>query len=238
MKFKNPKVVILCGGLGSRLSEETKVRPKPMVKIGSKPILVHIMEIYKKYGFSKFVLAAGYKHEIIKKYFKKNRKFDVKVINTGTKTLTGKRIYRLKKILQKEKYFMLTYGDGLTDQNLKKLLNFHIKHKRVATITAVRPPVKFGELILKKDSVKNFKEKPQVKFGWINGGFFVFDKKIFNFIKDKNVMLEREPLTKLVNVGQLKAYKHKGFWQCMDTVRDKLLLNKMLKSKKAPWIKK
>ncbi len=231
------KVVILCGGLGFRLSEETKLKPKPMVKIGSKPILIHIMEIYKKYGFNDFILAAGYKYEVIKKYFKKNSKFNVKVINTGRKTLTGKRIYRLKKILQKDKHFMLTYGDGLTNQNLKELLNFHLKHKRIATVTAVRPPVRFGELILKKNKVKNFKEKPQTRSGWINGGFFVFDKKIFNFIKGKNVMLERGPLTRLVNAGQLKAYQHEGFWQCMDTMRDKKLLNNLVKRKLAPWMK-
>ena len=144
------KVVILCGGLGSRLSEETRVKPKPMVKIGSKPILIHIMEIYKKYGFNEFILAAGYKFQVIKKYFNKNRRFNVKVINTGQKSLTGKRIYRLKKLLQKEKDFMLTYGDGLSNQNLNKLLKFHTKHRKIATVTAVRPPVRFGELNIKK----------------------------------------------------------------------------------------
>ena len=230
------KVVILCGGLGSRLSEETRVKPKPMVKIGSKPILIHIMEIYKKYGFNEFILAAGYKFQVIKKYFNKNRRFNVKVINTGQKSLTGKRIYRLKKLLQKEKDFMLTYGDGLSNQNLNKLLKFHTKHRKIATVTAVRPPVRFGELILNKSKVKNFMEKPQVRSGWINGGFFIFNKKVFNFIKNKNVMLEREPLTKLVKAGQLVAYKHQGFWQCMDTMRDKKLLNSLIKKKLAPWM--
>ena len=150
--------------------------------------------------------------------------------------LTGKRIYRLKKLLQKEKDFMLTYGDGLSNQNLNKLLKFHTKHRKIATVTAVRPPVRFGELILKKSKVKNFMEKPQVRSGWINGGFFIFNKKVFNFIKNKNVMLEREPLTKLVKAGQLVAYKHQGFWQCMDTMRDKKLLNSLIKKKLAPWM--
>ena len=149
------KVVILCGGLGSRLSEETKLRPKPMVKIGKKPILVHIMETYKKFGFNDFILAAGYKYKFIKKYFQNNKNFNTQVINTGAKTLTGKRIFKLKKYLKKEKNFMLTYGDGLTNQNLSKLLNFHLNHKRIATITAVRPPVRFGELVLQKNKVKS-----------------------------------------------------------------------------------
>ena len=232
------KVVILCGGLGSRLSEETKTRPKPMVKIGSKPILIHIMEIYEKFGFKDFVLASGYKHKIINNYFKKNKKYKVNVVNTGKKTLTGGRLIKLKKILKNEENFMLTYGDGLTNQNLKKLLAFHLKNKKIGTVTAVRPPVRFGELNLSKKRVKEFKEKPQANSGWINGGFFVFNFKIFNFLKNQNVMLEREPLTRLAKHGQLVAFKHKGFWQCMDNLRDKNLLNKLIKNKQAPWLKK
>ena len=231
------KVVILCGGLGSRLSEETKLKPKPMVKIGKKPILVHIMETYKKFGFNDFILAAGYKYKFKKKYFQNNKNFNTQVVNTGAKTLTGKRIFKLKKYLKKEKNFMLTYGDGLTNQNLSKLLNFHLNHKRIATITAVRPPVRFGELVLQKNKVKSFKEKPQAKSGWINGGFFIFKQEIFNFIKNKNVMLEREPLNNLTKSKQLIAYQHNGFWQCMDTMRDKRFLENLIKKKSPPWTK-
>ena len=231
------KVVILCGGLGSRLSEETKLKPKPMVKIGKKPILVHIMETYKKFGFNDFILAGGYKYKFIEKYFQNNKNFNTQVVNTGAKTLTGKRIFKLKKYLKKEKNFMLTYGDGLTNQNLSKLLNFHLNHKRIATITAVRPPVRFGELVLQKNKVKSFKEKPQAKSGWINGGFFIFKQEIFNFIKNKNVMLEREPLNNLTKSKQLIAYQHNGFWQCMETMRDKRFLENLIKKKSPPWTK-
>ena len=232
------KVIILCGGLGSRLSEETKKIPKPMIKIAGKPILVHIMEIYIKNGFDDFILAAGYKYKVIKKYFKHSTKFKkVKVINTGKKTLTGKRFFMLKKYLKDTENFHLTYGDGLTSQNLKRLYHFHIKNKKIGTVTAVRPPVRFGELNINLNSVRNFQEKPQATKGWINGGFFVFNKKIFNILSKKNVMLEREPMNKLVRMKQLNAFKHKGFWQCMDTMRDKIFLLQLIKKNSAPWMK-
>ncbi len=230
------KVIILCGGLGSRLSEETKTKPKPMVKICGKPILIHIMEIYKKFGFNDFILASGYKHKYIKNYFKKNKKFNVIVEFTGRNTLTGGRILRLKKFFNTGENFMLTYGDGLTNQNLKKLLAFHKRKNKVATLTAVRPPVRFGEIILKDDYVKSFKEKPQVKKGWINGGFFVFNYEIFNYIKNENTMLERDPMNLLVKKKNLASYKHPGFWQCMDTMRDKKFLELLIKQKKALWM--
>ena len=235
------KVIILCGGLGSRLSEETYIKPKPMVKIGGKPILKHIVEIYEKYGFSKFYFAVGYKSHIIKKYFKNiKNKSSYNSIYTGKKTLTGGRLLRLKKYIKEGENFMLTYGDGLTSQNLNTLLKFHKKHKKIATMTVVRPPVRFGEVKIKGKLVYKFKEKPQGSSGWINGGFFVFNSKIFNFIKNDQTMLEREPLAKLSKKGQLLGYQHSGFWQCMDTLREKKLLNQIYKSKKnmSPWIKK
>ena len=216
------KVIILCGGLGSRLGDETKKIPKPMIKIGRLPILEHIMKIYKKNGFDDFILATGYKHEIIKKYFSKNKKFKtVKILNTGEKSLTGRRLHKLKKFLKKEKRFMLTYGDGLTNQKLKKLIEFHKRSKKIATLTAVRPPVRFGEIKLNRSKVIGFAEKPQATNGWINGGFFVFDQKIFNFLDNSNVMLETKPMQKLLKKNELSAYKHYGEWQCMDTVREK-----------------
>jgi len=230
------KIVILCGGLGTRLSEETKTIPKPMVKIGSKPIIEHLMLIYMKNGFNDFILAAGYKYKIIQRYFKNHKIFkNVKVINTGNKSLTGLRLFKLKKYLSKEKNFMLTYGDGLTNQNIKKLLKYHLKHNRVATVTAVRPPVRFGEIYIKKSFVKKFSEKPQARKGWINGGFFIFKGKIFNYLDKSNVMLETKPIEKLVKNSQLKAFKHLGFWQCMDTLREKKYLNQLYKSKKNIW---
>tara|TARA_A100001015_G_scaffold297870_1_gene379882 strand:+ start:3105 stop:3803 length:699 start_codon:yes stop_codon:yes gene_type:complete len=230
------KVVILCGGLGSRLGDETKKIPKPMIKIGPKPILEHIMEIYKKNGFNDFILATGYKHNIIKNYFEKNKKFkNIQIINTGEKSLTGRRLFRLKKILKNEKKFMLTYGDGLTNQKIKQLIKFHDRSGKIATLTAVRPPVRFGEIKLKNSKVIGFAEKPQATNGWINGGFFIFDKKIFNFFDNSNVMLETKPMMKLLKKNELSAYKHYGEWQCMDTVREKKLLNDLYKKNKHFW---
>ncbi len=227
------KVIILCGGKGTRLSEETKKTPKPMVKIGKKPMIVHIMNFYKSYGYDDFILAAGYKQEVIRKYFKKNKTFKkVKVVNTGLNTFTGGRLLRLKKYLNKDENFMLTYGDGVTDLNLKRLIKLHKKYNKVATVTVVKPPVRFGELTIHKDLVKTFKEKPQSSVGWINGGFFVFNYKIFQYIKNDATMLEREPLEKITKLRQLVACKYNGFWRCMDTLRDKIILNKYLKEKK------
>ena len=211
------KIVILCGGKGTRLSEETTKIPKPMVIIGNKPILIHIMNFYKFYGFNDFILAAGYKQNIIRNYFKKNKSFNtVKIVNTGQNTLTGGRLLRLKKYFNKNENFMLTYGDGVTNLNLKKLIKLHKKNNKIATMTAVKPPVRFGELKIKNNLVKQFKEKPQSSAGWINGGFFCMNYKIFKYLKD-DTMLERETLEKLVKLKQLAAYKYYGFWQCKDT---------------------
>ena len=228
------KVVILCGGLGSRLSEETKIIPKPMVKIGQFPILEHVIKIYEKYGFKDFILATGYKNQIIKNYFK-NKK-NIKCIFTGKTTMTGGRVLRLQNFFEPGENFMMTYGDGLTNQNLKKLVKFHLKNKKIATMTVVKPPARFGEVFLSGYKVKKFQEKAQLNSNWINGGFFVFNYKIFNYIAADTVMLERQPLSKLAKNKQLIAFKHKGFWQCMDTMRDKGILQKMWYSRKAPWV--
>lgn len=224
------KIVILCGGLGTRLGSDTKMTPKPMVKIGGKPILEHIINIYKRYGFNHFILALGYKGKIIREYFKNNN--NIKCVNTGLKSNTGARLYKLKKYFNENENFMLTYGDGLSNQNIKKLLSFHIRHKKIGTITAVRPPARFGEVIIKKKIlVAKFQEKPRVSSSWINGGFFVFNYKIFNYINNTNEIFEYGPLVRLVKAKQLAAYKHKGFWQCMDTPRDRKLLDKIIRSK-------
>ena len=228
------KVVILCGGLGTRISEETSKIPKPMVKIGQIPILVHIMRIYKKFGFNQFILATGYKSKIIKKYFSKEK--SVNCVYTGKNTPTGGRLLKLKKLLKLEDNFMLTYGDGLSNQNIKKLLNFHCKYKKVATMTVVRPPVRFGEVRINKNKIISFKEKPNLREGWINGGFFVFNNKVFDYITDDNLMLERDPMELLCKKGQLMGYKHEGFWHCMDNIRDKNFLNKLVIDNSAPWI--
>lgn len=237
---KNIKVVILCGGKGSRLAEETKITPKPMIKIGNLPILIHIMKKYYKHGFKNFVLALGYKKEIIIDYFKRTQfkeKWNVELVNTGKDTLTAKRLLKLKNKLLKNEIFLLTYGDGLSNLNINKLVNFHIKHNKVATVTAVRPPARFGELKIVKNKVLNFDEKNQINVGWINGGFFVFNKKIFNYLKDDETILEKEPLEKISKINELSAYKHNSFWHPMDTLREKLLLEKLCKSKTPLWLK-
>ena len=231
------KIVILCGGYGTRLSEETIIKPKPMVKIGNKPILEHIMNIYKYYGYNQFILALGYKSEYIKKYFKNKKNKNINLVYTGKDTKTGGRLLRLKKYLKNEKKFMLTYGDGVSNINIKKAIKFHNNHGKIATVTAVRPPVRFGELQLIKTKVKSFKEKPQVSQGWINGGFFIFNNKIFDFIKGDQTMLEKEPLERLTKANQLMAFRHEGFWRCMDTMRDKILLNKLWKTNSSLWKK-
>ena len=223
------KVVILCGGLGSRLAEETKLIPKPMVKIGNKPILSHIMDIYEFFGFKDFILATGYKNKIIENFFKK--KNNVKCIFTGKNSMTGWRILKLKKYFKKNENFMLTYGDGLTNQNITDLVKFHKKHNKIVTMTVVKPPARFGEVFLSGQNVKKFEEKPQLNRNWINGGFFVLNSKIFKFIKKNSTMLEREPLTNLVKKKEVVAFRHKKFWQCMDTMRDKKILSSMLAKK-------
>ena len=226
------KVILLAGGFGTRLSEYTKTIPKPMIKIGGKPMLFHIMKQYAKYGFKDFYIALGYRGEVIKKFFNK-RFFDwnINLIDTGKNTMTGGRLKRLKKYIGKET-FMMTYGDGLSNINLKKLLKFHKKNKKIATLTAVRPPARFGALKLKGQRVSYFKEKAKLDEGWINGGFFVMEPEFFKFIKNDNTYLEREPLEKLTKKKKLAAFKHEGFWQCMDTKRDVDKLNLIFNNKK------
>ena len=226
------KVVLLAGGFGTRLPEYTKTIPKPMINIAGKPILLHIMKFYAKHGFKNFYIALGYKGEIIKKFF--NKKFfdwNINLIETGKNTMTGGRLKRLKKYIGKET-FMMTYGDGLSNVNLKKLLKFHKKNKKLVTLTAVRPPARFGALKLKDHHVSYFKEKSRLDEGWINGGFFVMEPEFLKFIKNDNTYLEREPLEQVTKKKQLAAFKYEGFWQCMDTKRDKDKLDKILKSKK------
>ena len=230
------KVVILAGGKGTRISEYTKSIPKPMVQIGSKPILEHIINYYMKFGFKDFIIASGYKHSIIKDYFKKQKiPANIDVINTGRESLTGTRLVKLTNKLKET--FMLTYGDGLSNVNLKKLLRFHKKNKKKITVTAVHPPARFGELNISKNLVSEFEEKPQLQKGWINGGFFVVEPEFLKLIGKKNVMLERSPMIKAVKTKNLAAYKHKDFWFCMDTLRDKKVLDTMIKNKKSPWIR-
>ena len=251
------KIVILAGGKGTRISEYTNVIPKPMVPIGDKPIIWHIMKIYAHYGFRDFVVALGYKSDVIKDYFIKfnslnsdftvdlsngnveihqNRSLDWKVtlVDTGEETMTGGRLKRLKKYLNEET-FMLTYGDGLANINIKQLLDFHYKNNKLVTMTAVRPTARFGELELESNLVTSFKEKPQLKDGWVNGGFFVMNKKFIDFIQDDSEMLERKPLENVANNNNLIAFKHHGFWQCMDNIRDLEKLNQLWKSN-PPWI--
>jgi glucose-1-phosphate cytidylyltransferase len=225
------KVVILAGGFGTRISEYTKTIPKPMITINKKPIIIHIMEHYFKHGFSDFYIALGYKSSVIKKYFK-NKKFrwNVNLVDTGLKTMTGGRLKRLKKILGNET-FLMTYGDGLSNVNLTKLLKFHNVNKKLVTLTAVRPPARFGAIKLAGNNVKVFKEKEKMDEGWINGGFFVMESKFLNYIKNDNTFLEKEPLERASKEGQLSAFKHEGFWQCMDTKRDRDKLEKILKEK-------
>tara|TARA_A100001015_G_C15014112_1_gene724648 strand:- start:611 stop:1297 length:687 start_codon:yes stop_codon:yes gene_type:complete len=225
------KVVILAGGLGSRLSEYTKILPKPMVKVLGTPIIVRIIKNYVKYGFKEFLIASGYKSKIIEKYFQKNHKnLKIRVVNTGLKTMTGGRIKRLSKILNNES-FLLTYGDGVSNVNIKNLVKFHKEKKNLVTLTAVRPPARFGGVRISGSKVKYFKEKSSLDEGWINGGFFVIESKFLNFIKNDLTVLERGPLERVCKLNKLGAYKHQGFWQCLDTIRDKIILEQKLKSK-------
>ncbi len=239
------KVIILAGGFGTRLSEYTKTIPKPMVKIGPYPILLHIINHYLNYGFTEFYIASGYKSYIIKKYFKNfkksgkffnfkilNKKCKISIIDTGLSTLTGGRLKRVKPFLKKNEQFMFTYGDGISNVNIKNLLNSHKKSKKIITVTAVRPPARFGELIIKKNKVKSFREKPQTNHGWINGGFFVAKYNFFNFIKNDNDILEKSPLEKALKLKELNAFKHIGFWKCMDTLRDRNVLKEIYKKNK------
>ena len=238
------KVIILAGGFGTRLSEYTKRIPKPMVKIAGYPIIIHIIRHYIKYGLKDFYIAAGYKSNEIKKYFKNFKKNAVpfkqkiqkkncaiSIIDTGQNTLTGGRLKRLKKYFKPGETFMFTYGDGLCDVNLKKLLKFYRRSKKMITVTAVRPPARFGEIQISGSIVKSFKEKPQTSQGWINGGFFVTDYKFFDYIKNDKTILEKSPLEQACKNRNLSAYKFKGFWKCMDTLRDKQVLEKIIKKR-------
>lgn len=226
------KVVILAGGLGTRISEYTKTIPKPMIKICGKPIITYIIKHYKKFGFNEFIIATGYKKKIIENYFKTNDfKAKVKVFNTGLKTMTGGRIKRLKNLIGNNR-FLLTYGDGISNVNINALVKFHKKTSSLATMTAVRPPARFGAIKIKGNRVIYFKEKSKLDSGWINGGFFVFEPQIFKHINNDNTYLEREPLQILSKKNKLGAFKHEGFWQCMDTLRDKEILEKLIKNKK------
>ena len=231
------ELVIFAGGLGTRISEETDYVPKPMVKIGKKPILWHIIKYYSVFGFSKFIICGGYKINIIRNYFKnlkkKNYSFNIRVINTGKKSNTGERLRRVKKYVSKT--FCLTYGDGLSNINLTKLIDFHKKNKSTVTLTAIKPIPHFGKLLFKGNKLAKFLEKDQKKENWINGGFFVCEKKVFNYLNKKNTIFESDVLSYLANNKKLAAYKHKDFWYCMDTLRDKRHLNSLWLSKKAPW---
>ena len=230
------KCIILAGGKGSRLSELTKSIPKPMVKITDKPIIFHIMNHYSKFGISDFIVAAGYKKNIIKNYFKKKIKdWNVKIVDTGLNTMTGGRLKRLSKYLKKET-FLMTYGDGLSNVNLKKLVKFHKQKKKLMTLTAVRPPARFGAIKIINNTVRYFKEKSSLDEGWINGGFFVIEPEFLDFIDGDDTLLEREPLEIAAKAGELMAFRHNGFWQCMDSKRDKDYLDK-LSINNPPWKK-
>lgn len=253
------KIVILCGGLGTRLREETEYKPKPMVEIGDRPILWHIMKIYSAYGFNEFVLCLGYKGEMIKDYFyhykirnndfsinlrsgdiaindsKEENDWNVVLANTGLYSMTGARIKRVEKYIDGDQ-FMLTYGDGVTDMNISELLEFHKKHGKIGTVTGVYPPSRYGELRIEGDRVVSFDEKPDTGVAPISGGYFVFNREFFDYLKsDDSCVLEKEPLANLARDGQLKVYNHRGFWQCMDTYRDYMFLNDLWKSNRAHW---
>jgi glucose-1-phosphate cytidylyltransferase len=226
------KVVILAGGLGTRISEYTKSIPKPMIKVCGKPIIHRIIDHYIKHGHTEFYIALGYKGKIIKNYFKNkffNKKIKINLIDTGKYTMTGGRLKRLKKYLNDT--FLLTYGDGLSSVDINKLIKFHKKVNKLVTLTAVRPPARFGAIKITNNIVKYFREKNSLDEGWINGGFFVINPKFIDYIKNDTTFLEREPFDRATKKKQLVAYKHYGFWQCMDTIRDREILEKKIKEK-------
>ncbi len=255
-------VIILCGGKGSRLSEETVLKPKPMVEIGDMPILWHIMKTYSSFGYKRFILALGYKASFIKEYFynfrisqsdfslilnpeveptffnkSEDEDWDITFVDTGLETLKGGRIKRLEKYIKSDS-FHLTYGDGVSDINISDLVKFHKSHNKLGTVTAVHPPSRFGEMALNNDSVTNFDEKPQMHTGYINGGFFVFEKKMMDYLTtDENCDFEFGPLQEIVTNNQLKAFKHNGFWQPMDNIRERNYLDNLIRTNKAPWIR-
>jgi glucose-1-phosphate cytidylyltransferase len=252
------KVIILAGGFGARLSEYTESIPKPMVTIGGRPILWHIMSNYAKYGFNDFHLALGYKAEIIKEYFLHYKSLNsdftvsmnngnieyhhtdavdwrVTMVDTGQNSMTGGRVKRMQPFIGNER-FLLTYGDGLSNVNMDELLSFHEAHGKMITVTAVHPSARFGELEIEGQQVKSFKEKPQTGKGWINGGFFVIEPEFFDFIEDDQTILEQEPLEKATAAGELMAYQHEGYWQCMDTKRDRDALEALWDEGNPPWV--
>ncbi len=252
------KAVILAGGFGSRLSEETQVKPKPMVEIGGRPILWHIMNIYGAHGVKEFVIACGYKAEIIKTYFLNfyalnndlsidlstgntlihngnHPGWKVHLVDTGLQTGTGGRLKRLERWLADEETFLFTYGDGVADLDVQALLRFHFSHGRLATVTTVRSPARFGRLAFEGNRVTEFYEKPEASEGWINGGYFVLNRKVLDYIDDDASLWERTPVERLAQDGQLMGYRHYGFWSCMDTLKEKNLLEEMWASGKAPW---
>jgi len=252
------KAVILAGGLGTRLAEETDVRPKPMVEIGDRPILWHIMQIFAHYGIREFVVALGYKGEVVKDYFLRHQRLNgdmtidlasgtvtregngvvdwqVSLVDTGFSTMTGGRLKRVENTVRDSGTFILTYGDGVANVNVCALVAFHRAHGRLATITAVRPPARFGTMTFDGDRVIEFQEKPQLGEGWINGGFFVMEPGVFEYLDGDACVLEGEPLERLARDGELMAYRHDGFWQCMDTLRDKRRLEEMWAQGCAPW---
>ena len=255
------KVVILAGGLGTRLSEETIIKPKPIVNIGGRPIIWHIMKIFSHYGYNEFIICCGYKGYLIKEYFlnftkynsnleidlskdkisllnKKKEKFKILLIDTGDSTMTGGRLKKIRKYLDKDQDFFMTYGDGVANIDLIKLIKYHKKHKKKATVTIVQPKGRYGSVKLDKKSnmVQNFIEKPKGDKNWINGGFFVLNEKVIDYIKNDKDIWERKPLENLAKNNQLAAYKHQGFWKAMDTLNDKKELDQLIKKKKAPWM--
>lgn len=252
------KTVILCGGMGTRLAEETTIRPKPLVTVGGHPILWHILNGYGRHDFSQFVLALGYKGDAIKEYFlnyysldsdlridlktgtvehlrPSRRDWQIELVDTGNDSMTGGRLHRLEPMLRPSGTFMLTYGDGIGNIDIPKLVLFHRTHGKLATVTAVRPPARFGNISFDGNRVVEFQEKPQTGEGWINGGFFVFEPQVFDYLSGDATVLEGAPLEELARDGQLMAFKHEGFWQCMDTLRDRQLLENLWASGKAPW---
>lgn len=252
------KVVILAGGFGTRISEESHLKPKPMIEIGDMPILWHIMKQYSHFGFNEFVICAGYKQQVIKEWFsnyflktsditfdftsdnkiivhnKHTENWKVTIVDTGLNTMTGGRIKRVKEYINNET-FLMTYGDGVSDVDIDKTIKFHKSHGKLATITAIQPEGRFGYIDLIGSEVKSFREKSEHDTGWINAGFMVLEPQVLDFIKDDTIMFEREPMEKIASEGQMMCYKHKGFWQCMDTLRDKEKLEKLWNSGKAPW---
>lgn len=253
------KVVLLAGGLGTRISEETELKPKPMITIGGRPIIWHIMKMYSSFGFNEFIVCLGYKGHVIKEYFynyqlhmsdvtiktrggemieHSNSAEDWKVtlVDTGESTMTGGRIKRLKEYLKNDEHFCLTYGDGVCDVNIGEIVKFHKQHGKLATLTAVPPIERFGLLQMEgENTVTKFMEKPQDKTTYINGGFFVLSPKVLDYIEGDQTSWEKQPLEKIAQLGELKAYKHHGFWQCMDTLRDRTLLESLWSQGKAPW---